>query len=123
MAEKEEIYKTAYLAYEEGQYSQAADLFAYLIALSPSQYDFWKGFAASEQMNQHYESALRGWVFAALLSPEDPLPHVHAAQCLISLNQKEDAAKAIHLALKKTPLDRKLMISQLQSLRETLHHG
>jgi hypothetical protein len=51
-------------------------------------------------MSGDYMAALHAWSIVALLKEEDPRPHFHAAECFFSLNEKENALKALDLALK-----------------------
>jgi len=94
----ETLYTLAYNAYEVGHGEKALDAFRELIVLAPFETRFWMGFAASAQILERYEEALRGWAYVALLEPEDKTPHLHAAECLTALGQHEEAEKALQEA-------------------------
>lgn len=94
-----EFYTCAFGLYERGDYRSAAQLFTQLILTDPFVEDYWRGLASAKQMAREYEAALHAWSLCALLKEEDPLPHFHAAECLLSLEEKEDALKALDAAL------------------------
>jgi len=114
-------YSAAYLAYEHGHYDQAADLFSHLATTEPANVGAWKGLAASMQMKKSYSEALTAWAFVALMTPNDPSPHFHAAECLLSMQQKDEALKAIELALQK-PCDEEL-VGKLDALKQGIARG
>lgn len=96
--DKKKLYSLAYAHYESGHYDDAADLFTQLTLLAPQESVYWQGLASARQMGQKYQAALYAWGLAAFLSEEDPLPHFHAAECYISLENKEEAKKALDSA-------------------------
>lgn len=98
--EKErEVYALAFGHYEKGDYRGAAQLFTQLVLTNPFSEHHWQGLASSKQMARDYRAALHAWSLAALLNEGDPKPHFHAAECFLSLDEKEDAAKALDVAL------------------------
>lgn len=114
-------YTAAYACYEAGDYAQASDIFTYLSSVEPLNSDIWQGLAASKQMQGKYLEALYGWAFASMLAPEDPEAHFHAAECLASLNQKQEALKALDLSLQHARED--TLRNQISVLKEALSHG
>lgn len=100
--EKErEFYAIAYGLYDKGDYRGAAHLFTQLILTDPFCEHRWRGLASSKQMAREYLAAIHAWTLVALLNEETPEPHFHAAECFLSLEEKEDALKALHAALSK----------------------
>ena len=73
-------------------------------------------------MEGKYLEALYGWAFTSLLSPQDPEAHFHAAECLLSLGQKQEALKALHMSLSRAQENSPLR-NQIVVLKETLAHG
>lgn len=98
--EREVVYAAAFGLYEVGDYPKAAGFFTHLILQDPFEVRFWKGLASSRQMAKEYTAALHAWAVLSLLYNQDPLPHFHAAECLISVGNEVDALKALQLAAK-----------------------
>jgi type III secretion system low calcium response chaperone LcrH/SycD len=98
--QQETLYGTAYGLYETGSYGQAADFFTHLLFHCPFETRFWKGLASCRQMEGSYEASLRAWAILCLLSPSDPFPHFHAAECLLSIGDVLEAEKALCSAQK-----------------------
>ena len=92
------LYSSSYSHYQTGQYEKAAELFLQLVALRPFVDVHWRGLASSYQMAGKYTQALQAWGQLALMSESDPLPHLHAAECLISNGEKAEALKALACA-------------------------
>lgn len=109
-------YEEAYLAYERKDYEVASLLFAKLTSLEPLVAKYWKGVAASLQMEKKFEDALKAWSMLALLEADSAVPHFHAAECLLALNQKEEGIKALALAQKNGSSDR-LLCEKIDELR------
>jgi type III secretion low calcium response chaperone LcrH/SycD len=98
LKEAETIYASAYALYESSHYEQAGDLFLQLIFSNTFEQKYWRGLAASRQMEGKYEDALHAWSLVALLLEEDPFPHFYSAECFVSLKNKEEALLALHAA-------------------------
>lgn len=94
-----QFYATAFGLYEKGDYRGAAQLFTQLVLTDPFSVHYWQGLASSKQMAKEYHAAVHAWSLAALLREDDPRPHFHAAECFLSLDEKEDALKALDAAL------------------------
>ena len=99
------LYGAAYSLYEQGDYSAAIPLFTELLLSHPFCIHYWKGLASAEQMNKNYTAALHAWCLVVLLDNQNPKPHFHAAECYLSLNQTEDALKALDAAEKHLNLE------------------
>ncbi|MBP9840794.1 MAG: hypothetical protein KBC64_00020 [Simkaniaceae bacterium] len=104
----------AYTLYAASNYTDSETLFKSLTQELPLSRRNWFGLASSLMMQKKYEDALMPWAMTALLSDEDPMPHFHAAECLFSLGQKEEAQKALLLAKERAPYD--------ESLLKNIHH-
>ena len=94
-----EFYAVAFGLYEKGDYRGAAALFTQLVLTDPFSEHYWQGLASSKQMASEYQAAMHAWSMVALLKEGDPLPHFHAAECLLSLDDKAEALKALDAAL------------------------
>lgn len=99
MVDFQSLYSEAVQEYEAGHYDRAHDLFCNLSMELPMQPDVWKGLASCNQVRKHYPEALIGWSMAALLDANDPVPHFHAAECLLAKGDRIEALKAVRIAL------------------------
>jgi type III secretion system low calcium response chaperone LcrH/SycD len=97
----ESLYREAYACYETGHFEKAKKIFAELVSKEPMEKAFWMGLAASSQMQKDYSESVYAWSFVQLLDPENPLPYVHAAECFLSLKQKEEAKDSLLVAQEK----------------------
>ena len=91
----EEAYAYGFAHYVSGSWTKAAETFKDLCTSRPFEPKFWFGFAATLQEAGHYADALPSWAMAALLKPEDPYSHFHAAECHFSLENCNEAFKAL----------------------------
>lgn len=103
--EQKMLYETGYSFYEANDWSRAADIFMQLILSDPFEERYWRGLASSRQMESKYRDAVHAWALVALLAEKDPLAHFHAAECLFSLNEKEEAKKALASAEARNPTE------------------
>jgi type III secretion system low calcium response chaperone LcrH/SycD len=115
------FYATAFEHYEQGKYRSAAQLFTHLVLTDPYSAPYWQGLASSKQMTRDYLAAIQAWALVALLQENDPLPHFHAAECLLSLDQKEEALKALDAALELAGTNESLQ-EKIHSLK-TIHYA
>ncbi len=99
--EMEELYKEGFDHYQTDRYTDSGTVFRWLVTLNPFMIKYWMGLAASQQLLNQDEKALHSYAVAAFLDPESPMPHYHAYECYESLNNKEDAKKALDLAYKR----------------------
>lgn len=114
LAEQDIIYGSGFGLYEKGNYLEASELFTQLLLENPYDIRYWRGLAAARQMEKNYEMALNAWALVAILEDKDPLPHYHAAECLLSMGDKDEAQKALLAA------EDRLGISSLDNLREKI---
>ena len=99
--EQKMIYTSAFTFYQQQSYEQAEQLFVQLCTANPFQEIFWRGLASSLQMQCKWKESLHAWCLSALLADQDPLPHFHAAECFFSMNDREEASKALLQAEKR----------------------
>lgn len=108
MNQEHTLYATAYAFYEQCNYVSSMQVFLKLATSSPFQEKYWKGLASSYQMLTQYREAAKAWAAAACLCPDDPIPHFHAAECLLSLKKWEDGMKALACARERLGEDMQL---------------
>jgi len=118
--ERETIYSSAFGKYATGDYEEAADSFTHLILHDPYDSRFWKGLAASRQMQRKYQAALHAWAAFALVSGHSPEGHFHAAECYLSMGEIKEAEKALKLAEKHVK-HTDPMAQKVHSLQEQLY--
>lgn len=121
--EQEELYAIAYQCYENGIYTTASQFFTKLVLCNPFEEKYWRGLASSQQMLKTYLDALHAWSQCALLAAEDPLPHFHAAECLFSLNEKQDAIKALRAAESLLSPDENVLRNKIMILKQVHSDG
>lgn len=92
------LYAAGYAFYQQCDYRAAAQVFLKLATTSPFQEKYWRGLASSHQMLREYRAALKAWSVTACLCDEDPSPHFHAAECLLSLREYREGIKALECA-------------------------
>jgi len=103
--EQESLYTSAYSLYQTGKFSDAAALFTQLILCDPFVERSWRGLASAQQMDRKYKEALHAWALVALMTSDDPAPHLHAAECLLAIGEKIEALKALNEVEKRLSND------------------
>jgi type III secretion system low calcium response chaperone LcrH/SycD len=116
-----QFYATAFGLYESEDYRGAAQLFTQLVLTDPYSEHYWRGLASSKHMAKEYQAALHAWSMVALLNEKDPMPHFHAAECCLSLDDKEDALKALDAALDLCGEDESMR--EKINLLKTIHYA
>ncbi len=92
-------YKKAYDLYQKADYKNAAAIFSYLTVLNPYEYNFWMGLGISKQSDRLYEEAIVSYTIAEAMDAENPLPHLHLAQCFYALQAREQAVEHLKRAI------------------------
>lgn len=92
------LYSLAVNLYERCEYEESQTIFQRLVLSRPLEKKFWMGLGSSFQMSENYEEALNAWSMASLIDDEDPAPHLHAAECLFSMTQQDQALLALEEA-------------------------
>lgn len=91
----EDLYAFAYGFYESGHYEKSMHFFRFLTLVDFENRKHWMGLGAAYQMLKQYERALQCYAQAALLNPNEPYAHWHAAECFLALNLKVEAEYAM----------------------------
>lgn len=104
----EEFYAYGFAQYNSGNWAEAADVFKVLCTRRPLEARFWFGLGATMQEAGSYLDALHSWAMVALLKNSDPYPHFHAAECYFSLQDGQEAMKALKEAEIKITKDHPL---------------
>jgi type III secretion system low calcium response chaperone LcrH/SycD len=91
----EALYFIAYGCYNQGKYDDAVYYFRTLTSLDTRTKKHWMGLGASLQMQKNYQKAIEAYENAAAIDPTDPYVHFHAADCLHSQGNIQDALFAL----------------------------
>lgn len=120
-------YDIAYRLYAAGKYGESEGVFRELIAAQEENYHFWMGLGACLQVQKKLGMAVEAYMHAALFETQeiDPLPHLHAAECLYLLGDPKTALKALESAKSIANKDDKYygLIEQMVFLKERWTHG
>lgn len=112
------LYVSAFQFYQQGNYTKALDLFLQLTTNCPYEPNFWKGLASTYQMQSLYDEALHAWALYALLEPQDPYAHYHAAECLFAKSDKKESSIALNKALELCKKDHEALINKIKLFKE-----
>ena len=118
-AQERALHAEAFSQYEKGEYRTAAALFTQLILIDPFSFAYWQGLASAKQLCRDYEAALQAWSLAVLIETKDPSSYFHVAECLMYLEQPQEALLALEEAL-CCCRDAELEM-QIYQLKEQLH--
>lgn len=91
------LYTIGYGLYEAGDAKQAKHVFHQLVLAKPLQSEYWFGMGCCLQMLKQYEQALSAWAMCSLLDGHNPIPHFHAGECYMAMQEAQEARKAFRL--------------------------
>jgi len=97
----EGIYGQAYRLYNTGKYKDASQLFRLLIMLNSTEPKYAMGLAACFHMLKEYKNAVSTYAICGVIDPENPVPHYHASDCYIHMNDPVSALIALEMAVKR----------------------
>lgn len=114
------LYSLGFNLYDQGDYEQAKTIFQRLVVARPHEKKFWMALGASFQMLELYEDALTAWAMTSFLQDEDPLPHFHAAECLLCIGKYDEVHKALDDAKKRLSFHHnEALMKKIESLENT----
>lgn len=118
----EGIYGYAYNMYNRGMYKEASHIFRLLIMLDYTQSKYLMGLGASLHMIKDYQAAITIYTMCGLMSDDNPLPHYHAADCYLKLDEAAEATFELGQALEKAGKDKKyeVLIERCKLMIESL---
>lgn len=96
----EMLYGEAYQLYNIGKYDDAKKLFASLHMLDPLDGRYSFGLAACCHMLKEYDMATDWYMKCSLMESDNPIPHFHASDCYIKMNDVISAYSCLLLAIK-----------------------
>lgn len=98
----EELYGFGYALYQQGQFSEAAETFLYLILYSKTQAKNYAALASCCQIQENFETAALLYQFSIELGNAKPVIHFHLGECFLRLNRKSDALEQFTLTAELT---------------------
>lgn len=116
----EAVYGLGSILYEQKKFEQAEQVFAWLVREKPISARFLKALGAARQMMERYESALDAYGLAAVIDLDDPTPSLHAAECLLHLNEVDRARQALDAASEQAGDKHADVIEKIATLRKAI---
>lgn len=113
------IYTIAHKYYTLGSFREAEIFFMRLVIARSENLKFWKGLASSRQMQDDFAGALVAWGMCAMLDEDDLSNHFYGIECLIKLDQKDQARAAFNQIIDRCTEDHALFERSL-SLKKQL---
>lgn len=96
----DQVYTAAYHKYENGKYSEAINLFRFLVVSDTHSRKNWIGLGAAQQMLKEYDEAIQSYTFAALMDSNDPYVFLYTAHCLLGKGEVSLALQTLDSAEK-----------------------
>lgn len=91
----EEIYHLGYVYYNQGKHQEAISLFYILVGAVPQNAKYAFALAAAYHQFKDYPHAVLGFTVTYTLDPKNPLPVYFAADCLIKMNNLNEALQLL----------------------------
>lgn len=95
----EGLYAQAYRLYNTGKYKDASQIFRILIMMNAVEPKYSMGLGACHHMLKEYRSAIDTYMICGILNPENPIPHYHASDCYIQMNDPISAIVELEMAV------------------------
>lgn len=92
------LYQMGYGMYQKSLYAEAEEVFQKLVIARSYEVKYWKGLASVQQMQQNYKQAITSWSMCCLIDDKNAIYHFHAAECLFSLKDFDQAKTALAAA-------------------------
>lgn len=97
----EGIYGQAYRLYNTGKYREAGQLFRLLIMINSMDPKYSMGLAACFHMLKEYKNAADAYTLCSIIDPTNPLPHYHASDCYIQMDDRISAIVALEMSISR----------------------
>lgn len=95
----EAMYAAGYNYYNHGKYQEALDLFMALKRLNHFEAKYVMAIGACKQMLKDWQGAIDNYGLVLHMTPLNPVPAFHCAECLLQLKDVEGAKKAFQLTI------------------------
>jgi type III secretion system low calcium response chaperone LcrH/SycD len=96
-----EFYQVAFTFFEGEYYQEASNLYLFLTFLNPHVSSFWVGLGMTEEMQEHYDSAIGAYLTALDLNENDLQPVLYCAECLNKMNKPKKAKELLQFAMRQ----------------------
>ena len=93
--ELEAVYSLGFGYYSTGKFEDAQKLFEFLVLFDHLNTKYWFALGAVQQAQKDYQKAIASYGYSSFLDLENPKPQLHAAECLLAMGDKGNAASAI----------------------------
>lgn len=97
--ELDAVYALAYTEYGQQHYDKAEKLFLFLCLYDHRQQKHWMGLGACRQQLGKLKPAAQAYLLAGVLQSDDPTPALQMAECLLALNELDEAERVLKVAL------------------------
>ncbi|MDN3504177.1 MAG: tetratricopeptide repeat protein [Rhabdochlamydiaceae bacterium] len=114
------FYSFAHQLYQTGEYEKAEPIFRKLCISRPLEARNWMGLAASLQEQAKYDIAVVAWSMVCFMQNDYAKAHFHAAECLVSLNNLDDAQSALN-ACKEHAKNDESLLNRIEALEESVN--
>jgi len=98
-AELESLFSIGHEFYVQGRFTNAMQVFAFLMESSHLDRRFYFSMAACLQMTGRYTEAIQHYSLASLLDCNDPYATFHTAECLYAMKMFDEAVEAFDLVV------------------------
>lgn len=95
----EAMYAAAFNYYNHGKFQEAHDLFRCLSTMNHLEPKYVMGLAACKQMMKQWEAAIDCYGLVMNMEPLNIMPAFHTSECLLQLDDKEGAKRALKLVI------------------------
>lgn len=112
----EALYSFGYGFYQSAKYTQSIHFFRFLTLIDSGNPKHWMGLGAALQMNKEYHKAIQCFGYAAVLNPDNPYAPYHAAECLLSLGEDNNAKEVFDAAeqvANKNPKKNQMLLTRI----------
>ena len=93
--ELEAVYSLGFGYYRTGKFDEAEKLFQFLVLFDHLSSKYWFALGAVQQAKKMFDKAVSSYGYSSFLDLENPKPQFHAAECLLAMGDKGNAASAI----------------------------
>ena len=91
----EALYESGHVQFSQGRFDQALKVFAVVLLHRPINARFVCAYGMCQKNLHDYLAAQSAFKVQVLLEPENPVPLLHMAECLMMLERKEEAAAVL----------------------------
>lgn len=106
----EALYALGYTQYSQGRYDDACQSFWMLVVYDNTDSRYHRGLASCLQMTGRWHQAMLAYSLAWSFKPDDPGPLFHLAECMLALQQVDEAREMLGEFLSETVSSRRYQV-------------